>query len=157
LIAALPSLWAILLFFLFLLCPATSSLHDRQSGSTKFRHQEVVARHGAVATDDGRCSRIGIDVLREGGHAVDAAVAASLCLGVVSPASSGIGGGAFMLIRLASGEVHAYDMRETAPMQASEVLRILPSLSYNIYHDHLEYKISTQIKGKHVTIWHINK
>jgi gamma-glutamyltranspeptidase/glutathione hydrolase/leukotriene-C4 hydrolase len=129
LIAALPSLWAILLFFLFLLCPATSSLHGRQSGSTKFRHQEVAARHGAVATDDGRCSRIGIDVLREGGHAVDAAVAASLCLGVVSPASSGIGGGAFMLIRLASGEVHAYDMRETAPMQASEVLRILTSLS----------------------------
>lgn len=62
-----------------------------------------MACHGAVATDDGRCSRIGIDVLREGGHAVDAAVAASLCLGVVSPASSGIGGGAFMLIRLASG------------------------------------------------------
>ncbi|XP_073265118.1 glutathione hydrolase 1 isoform X2 [Populus alba] len=121
-LSSLPSLWAILLFFLFLLCPATSSLHSRQSGSTKFRHQAVVARHGAVATDDGRCSRIGIDVLREGGHAVDAAVAASLCLGVVSPASSGIGGGDFMLIRLASGEVHAYDMRETAPMQASEAM-----------------------------------
>ncbi|KAJ6398005.1 hypothetical protein OIU77_018923 [Salix suchowensis] len=117
---ALPSLWAILLLFLFLLCPATSSLRSRQSGSTKFRHQEVVARHGVVATDDGRCSRIGIHALREGGHAVDAAVAASLCLGVVSPASSGIGGGAFMLIRLAGGEVQAYDMRETAPMQASE-------------------------------------
>ncbi|KAF9681945.1 hypothetical protein SADUNF_Sadunf05G0056100 [Salix dunnii] len=120
LIAALPSLWAILLLFLFPLCPATSSLHSHQSVSIKFRHQEVVARHGAVATDDGRCSRIGIHALREGGHAVDAAVAASLCLGVVSPASSGIGGGAFMLIRLAGGEVQAYDMRETAPMQASE-------------------------------------
>ncbi|KAG5245245.1 gamma-glutamyltranspeptidase [Salix suchowensis] len=119
-LTSLPSLWAILLLFLFLLCPATSSLRSRQSGSTKFRHQEVVARHGVVATDDGRCSRIGIHALREGGHAVDAAVAASLCLGVVSPASSGIGGGAFMLIRLAGGEVQAYDMRETAPMQASE-------------------------------------
>ncbi|KAJ6737132.1 GLUTATHIONE HYDROLASE 1-RELATED [Salix viminalis] len=64
--------------------------------------------------------KIGIHALREGGHAVDAAVAASLCLGVVSPASSGIGGGAFMLIRLAGGEMQAYDMRETAPIQASE-------------------------------------
>uniref|UniRef100_A0A6N2LY69 Gamma-glutamyltranspeptidase n=1 Tax=Salix viminalis TaxID=40686 RepID=A0A6N2LY69_SALVM len=80
------------------------AFRSRQSGSTKFRHQEVAARHGVVATDDGRCSRIGIHALREGGHAVDAAVAASLCLGVVSPASSGIGGGAFMLIRLAGGE-----------------------------------------------------
>lgn len=83
-----------------------------------------MARHGAVATDDGRCSRIGVGVLREGGHAVDAAVAAALCLGVVSPASSGIGGGAFMLVRLASGNAQAFDMRETAPLFASEVTLI---------------------------------
>ena len=82
-----------------------------------------MASHGVVATDDGRCSRIGMDALREGGHAVDAAVAASLCLGVVGPASSGMGGGSFMLILLASGEAQAFDMRETAPMKASEVLR----------------------------------
>jgi gamma-glutamyltranspeptidase/glutathione hydrolase/leukotriene-C4 hydrolase len=60
-------------------------------------------------------------VLREGGHAIDASVAAALCLGVVSPASSGIGGGAFMLLRLANGKAEAFDMRETAPLQASEV------------------------------------
>lgn len=80
-----------------------------------------MARHGAVATDDGRCSRIGMDVIRDGGHAVDATVAAALCLGVVSPASSGIGGGAFMLLRLANGLAQAFDMRETAPLQASKV------------------------------------
>ncbi|CAK7337898.1 unnamed protein product [Dovyalis caffra] len=116
-------LWAILLFFLV---PAASSLHDRQSGPTKFRHQEVVARHGAVATDYGRCSRIGIVVLREGGHAIDAAVAAALCLGVESPASCGIGGGAFMLIRLASGEVQAFDnmYNVSATLKASGALSV---------------------------------
>ncbi|CAK7328280.1 unnamed protein product [Dovyalis caffra] len=84
------------------------------------RRHEVVASHGVVATDDGRCSRIGMGALREGGHAVDAAIAASLCLGVVGLASSGIGGGSFMLIRLATGEAQAFDIRETAPMQASQ-------------------------------------
>ncbi|MQM20810.1 hypothetical protein Taro_053838 [Colocasia esculenta] len=90
-------------------------------GRTVGRRREVItSEHGAVATDHRRCSRIGRHVLREGGHAVDAAVAAALCLGVVSPASSGIGGGAFMLLRLADGEAHAIDMRETAPLRASE-------------------------------------
>ncbi|XP_057741061.1 glutathione hydrolase 1-like isoform X1 [Arachis stenosperma] len=90
------------------------------SGNQKLRNEVVFAEHGAVATDDRRCSRIGKDVLREGGHAVDAAVAAALCLGVVSPASSGLGGGAFMLLRLADGVAKAFDMRETAPLHASQ-------------------------------------
>uniref|UniRef100_A0A0E0PA17 Glutathione hydrolase n=1 Tax=Oryza rufipogon TaxID=4529 RepID=A0A0E0PA17_ORYRU len=84
------------------------------------RREVVTSPHGAVAADDGRCSRIGRDALRDGGNAVDAAVAASLCLGVVSPASSGVGGGAFMLVRLADGTALAYDSRETAPLAASQ-------------------------------------
>lgn len=84
------------------------------------RPEVIVASHGAVAADDHRCSKIGMDVLREGGHAVDASVAAALCLGVVSPASSGLGGGALMLIRSANGKSQAFDMRETAPLLASE-------------------------------------
>ncbi|XP_077213291.1 gamma-glutamyl transpeptidase 1 isoform X1 [Tasmannia lanceolata] len=86
----------------------------------KHRREIITATHGVVATDDGRCSRIGRNVLREGGHAIDASVAAALCLGVVSPASSGLGGGAFMLLRSASGKAQAFDMRETAPLLASE-------------------------------------
>ncbi|KAL5214522.1 hypothetical protein ABZP36_003674 [Zizania latifolia] len=80
----------------------------------------VTSPHGAVAADDGRCSRIGRDALRDGGSAVDAVVASSFCLGVVSPASSGVGGGAFMLVRLADGTATAYDSRETAPLAASK-------------------------------------
>lgn len=103
-------------------------LSTRTSTSLAYDRREIIkARHGAVATDDGRCSTIGRDVLREGGHAVDAAVAAALCLGVVSPASSGIGGGAFMLIRTADGKAQAFDMRETAPKKASEVFELLES------------------------------
>lgn len=89
----------------------------------------VTSPHGAVAADDWRCSRIGRDALREGGSAVDAAVASALCLGVVSPASSGVGGGAFMLVRLADGTAVVYDSRETAPLAASKVsqsLKLMP-------------------------------
>ncbi|KAL3337871.1 hypothetical protein AABB24_030160 [Solanum stoloniferum] len=102
------------LFLLALLLAIAGS-----SMSLPYDRREVIkANRGVVATDDGRCSRIGRDVLREGGHAVDAAVAAAFCLGVVSPASSGIGGGAFMLIRSADGKAQAFDMRENAPKKA---------------------------------------
>uniref|UniRef100_A0A453C489 Glutathione hydrolase n=1 Tax=Aegilops tauschii subsp. strangulata TaxID=200361 RepID=A0A453C489_AEGTS len=84
------------------------------------RREAVTSPHGAVAADDERCSRIGRDALRCGGTAVDAAVATSLCLGVVSPASSGIGGGAFMLVRLTDGTAVVYDSRETAPLAATK-------------------------------------
>lgn len=103
--------------FLFLL--ALLLVIAGTSTSLPYDRCEVIkANRGVVATDDGRCSRIGRDVLREGGHAVDAAVAAAFCLGVVSPASSGIGGGAFMLIRSADGKAQAFDMRENAPKKA---------------------------------------
>ncbi|KAJ4715629.1 Gamma-glutamyltranspeptidase [Melia azedarach] len=108
----------VVLLFFSLLAPA-STLESPDDPSAD-RREVIVAEQGVVATDDGRCSQIGIDVLKDGGNAVDAAVAAALCLGVVSPASSGIGGGAFMLIRLANGKAQAFDMRETAPMKASE-------------------------------------
>ncbi|GKV11832.1 hypothetical protein SLEP1_g23051 [Rubroshorea leprosula] len=76
---------------------------------------------GVVAADDGRCSEIGVSVLRKGGHAVDAAVATALCVGVVNPMASGIGGGAFMIVRSSStSKTEAYDMRETAPSAASQ-------------------------------------
>lgn len=94
---------------------------DAANRDKKHINQVIVAYNGAVATDDRRCSRIGMDALREGGHAADAAVAAALCLGVVSPASSGLGGGAFMLLRLANGVAKAFDMREVAPSLASKV------------------------------------
>ncbi|KAJ2853248.1 hypothetical protein GGI22_004940, partial [Coemansia erecta] len=81
----------------------------------------ITARNGAVATDEPRCSAIGADVLRDGGSAVDAAVASALCIGVLQAHSSGIGGGGFMLIRPQDSEPPVLvDFRETAGSAATE-------------------------------------
>eukprot|EP00850_Spirogloea_muscicola_P007973 SM000041S15532 [mRNA] locus=s41:663980:665312:- [translate_table: standard] len=83
-------------------------------------NRSVEADLGAVSADESRCSEIGLDVLKDGGNAVDAAVATAFCQGVVGPQASGIGGGAFMLVRMADGTAEAIDMREEAPAAASE-------------------------------------
>jgi gamma-glutamyltranspeptidase/glutathione hydrolase len=70
---------------------------------------------GAVATVDVLASEAGLEVLRTGGNAVDAAVAAAAVLGVTEPFSAGIGGGGFMVIRRADGLVTTIDHREIAP------------------------------------------
>ena len=76
--------------------------------------------HAAVATDAGPCSQVGVDILKLGGNAVDAAIASTLCVGVVNLHSTGIGGGGFMVYyNSSSGEAHAIDFRERAPMNAS--------------------------------------
>ncbi len=75
---------------------------------------------GAVASVDKRATQVGIDVLKAGGNAVDAAVAVMAALGFIEPYSCGIGGGGFMVIYWhKTGEVITIDGRETAPLSAS--------------------------------------
>ena len=81
----------------------------------------AVGRGGAVSTVDATATRVGLRVLRHGGNAVDAAVAAAATLGVTEPYSSGIGGGGFLLYYDArSGNVRTIDGRETAPAATTE-------------------------------------
>jgi gamma-glutamyltranspeptidase/glutathione hydrolase len=81
--------------------------------------QIAYAERGMVASVHPLATQAGVDVLKQGGNAIDAAVAVGLTLGVVDGENSGIGGGCFMLIRRADGSVAAIDGRETAPAAAT--------------------------------------
>ncbi len=76
--------------------------------------------HAIVTSVHELASRAGIEVLRSGGNAVDAAVATGFALAVVHPQAGNLGGGGFLLLRSASGETHFIDFREKAPAAATE-------------------------------------
>src|SRR5512139_2937650 len=77
------------------------------------------AARGIISSVHPLATEAGLNVLKSGGNAIDAAVAVGLTLGVVDGANSGIGGGCFLLIRLANGKIVAIDGRETPPAAAS--------------------------------------
>ncbi len=82
--------------------------------------QEVVGRNGMVATADPLASHAGLEMLLQGGNAVDAAIAAALAIGVVEPNASGIGGEGYMIIYMAeTDEAIAIDFRAAAPGAAT--------------------------------------
>ncbi|KEY74947.1 hypothetical protein S7711_01296 [Stachybotrys chartarum IBT 7711] len=78
------------------------------------------AKRGAVASMDARCSKAGLEMLRRGGNAADAAIATEFCLGVIGMHLTGIGGGGVMLIRDTNGRYELLDFRETAPAASTE-------------------------------------
>jgi gamma-glutamyltranspeptidase / glutathione hydrolase len=102
----------------FLIAAVAVSLFDPQAALAKgepTKQPTAVGRDGGAATVDALGTQAAIDTLRQGGNAVDAAVAAAGVLGVVEPYSCGIGGGGFMVIRTSKGKVTTIDSRELSP------------------------------------------
>ena len=81
-------------------------------------HEPVRAPRGMVASTTRIASAVGVDVLKRGGNAVDAAIAVAFALAVTYPAAGNLGGGGFMLIRMRDGRTTAIDYREMAPAGA---------------------------------------
>jgi len=106
--------------------------------------------HGAmVAAADPRAVEAGLAVLAEGGHAVDAIIAAHAVLGLVEPQSSGIGGGAFLLVHeRASGDTRVYDGRETAPAAADDGLFLTETGEVRDYISSWQSGLSAGVPGQ---------
>ncbi len=86
----------------------------------------VQAKHGMVVAQEATAADVGLAVLKSGGNAVDAAVAVGFALAVTHPVAGNIGGGGFMLVRLADGKTAFLDFRECAPKKATRDMYIGP-------------------------------
>jgi gamma-glutamyltranspeptidase/glutathione hydrolase len=84
------------------------------------------APHAIVASDNGLAAQVGADIMKQGGNAVDAAVATGFALAVTFPEAGNLGGGGYMVIRMADGRTAAIDYREVAPLAASRDMYVGP-------------------------------
>jgi len=105
---------------------AASEYRQRAESKDNWPTQAVRTAKGMVATDEELGSQAGVEILKRGGNAVDAAVATAFALAVVEPAAGNIGGGGFMLVRLTGGKTVFLDYREVAPGRATRNMYINP-------------------------------
>jgi gamma-glutamyltranspeptidase/glutathione hydrolase len=94
------------------------------------------AKNGMVASTHELASQVGVDIMKKGGNAVDAAVAVAVALAVVHPEAGNLGGGGYMLIRMADGRATAIDYKEMAPAAAN------PQMYKNADEQRIGYKAS---------------
>ena len=106
---------ALLIAFAFL----NASLSSVAPSAFAAAREPVRAKHGIVASTNEVASSVGVDVMKRGGNAVDAAIAVAFALAVTHPAAGNLSGGGFMMIRLNNGKTTAIDYREMAPAAAT--------------------------------------
>ncbi len=110
---------AFLPILLLLVAMPTMAAFAQAVFDSRARIHPVIAETAMVATQEATATRVGVDILRQGGNAVDAAVAVGFALAVTLPRAGNLGGGGFMLIYdPGRGETMAIDYRETAPATA---------------------------------------
>src|ERR1700704_3334741 len=85
------------LFFFVTVLPLPAQI-DRITGKPFATRSEVIARHGMVCTSVPLATQVGLDVLKKGGNAIDAAIAANATLGLMEPVSNGVGGDLFAIV-----------------------------------------------------------
>ncbi len=110
-----------LIFFLLVLVSCKSSQKLQSNPIDPFNYsinKKIIAKNGAVASAHPLASKVGVEIMKQGGNAIDAAIATQLALAVVYPNAGNLGGGGFMVARLANGETLSLDYRETAPAAA---------------------------------------
>src|SRR5580693_823015 len=105
---------------------AAAEYRSRPEAAKQWAREAVRGVKVMVATDEELGSKAGVEILKRGGNAVDAAVAVAFALAVVEPAAGNIGGGGFMLVRLADGRTSFLDYREVAPAKATRDMYIKP-------------------------------
>ncbi|MBE7498916.1 MAG: gamma-glutamyltransferase [Verrucomicrobiales bacterium] len=112
----------------------------------------VRAHRGMVASESALATQVGVQVLQEGGTAVDAAVATAFALAVTCPAAGNLGGGGFLLHRAASGKAVAYDFREVAPA-AADAWMFVTNGAYDVtrhHHSHRAVGVPGTVAGLHL-------
>ncbi|MXR67538.1 gamma-glutamyltransferase [Shewanella sp. JBTF-M18] len=112
-----------LIFAISLSLPLIAGQFAQATETSIYSHsatvQPIWAKHGMVATQEAVATQVGVDILKQGGNAVDAAVAVGFALAVTLPRAGNIGGGGFMLVHLAEdNKTVAIDYREVAPKRA---------------------------------------
>ncbi len=105
---------------------AAAEYRARAADAKAWPREAVRGAKAMVATDEELGSRAGVEILKRGGNAVDTAVAVAFALAVVEPAAGNIGGGGFMLVRVANGRTSFLDYREVAPGAATRNMYIKP-------------------------------
>src|SRR5260370_36458824 len=105
---------------------AAAEYRTHTEAARRWTRDAVRGAKAMVATDEELGSNAGVEILKRGGNAVDAAVAVGFALAVVEPAAGNIGGGGFMLVRLADGRATFLDYREVAPGKATRNMYIKP-------------------------------
>src|SRR6266705_3874278 len=118
---------------------------DDAQAAKAWPQQAVRAAHGMVATDEELGSQAGVEILKRGGNAVDAAVAVGFALAVVQPTAGNLGGGGFMMIRMKDGTFRALDYREAAPGKATRTMYL--DSSGNVQETSLTGQLSVGVPG----------